>query len=130
MSDISLFFLYLKYLILGSQKNPAEVGVLMARESRRAQTALACVERYLVSELCRLEVDRPRRMHPRELHLKESNLPTGKYLDTLRFHAEKGIYQNQCGTFKQFTERGQNGEVWPHLVGANRLGNSSCCRHN
>ncbi|MDF4825620.1 ATP-binding protein [Vibrio parahaemolyticus] len=51
------------------------------------------VERYL-AELCRLELDsrEEKRLHR---HLKDSNLPEGKYLDGYDFTAVGGIDKGQ-----------------------------------
>ncbi|OED61987.1 hypothetical protein A165_22900 [Vibrio tasmaniensis ZS-17] len=63
-------------------------------------------ERYL-TELCRLELD-SREEKRLQRHLKESNLPVGKYLDGYDFSAVGGI------------DKGQVWQLANHREGKNR----------
>jgi DNA replication protein DnaC len=77
------------------------------------------VERYL-AELCRLELD-SREEKRLQRHLKESNLPAGKYLDNYDFTALEGIDKGQVwhlANHREWVKTGDN----ILLFGASGLG--------
>ena len=113
MSDVHVLPLLLKSLRLGSLISQWEPMAEKARDQNWP------VERYL-SELCRLEVD-SREEKRLQRHLKESNLPTGKYLDNYDFDAVKGINQNQVWHLANNTEWVKTGNN-VLLFGASGLG--------
>ena len=87
MSEQHVLPLLLKSLRLGSLVSQWEPMAEKAREQSWS------AERYL-AELCRLELD-SREEKRLQRHLKESNLPAGKYLDGYDFAAVSGINKAQ-----------------------------------
>jgi DNA replication protein DnaC len=77
------------------------------------------VERYL-AELCRLELD-SREEKRLQRHLKESNLPAGKYLDNYDFTALEGVDKGQVWHLANHREWVKTGDNLL-LFGASGLG--------
>lgn len=113
MSEQHILPLLLKSLRLGSLVSQWEPMADKAREQSWS------VERYL-AELCRLELD-SREEKRLQRHLKESNLPVGKYLDNYDFTAVGGIDKGQVwhlANHRKWVKTGDN----ILLFGASGLG--------
>jgi len=113
MSEQHILPLLLKSLRLSSLVSQWEPMADKAREQSWS------VERYL-AELCRLELD-SREEKRLQRHLKESNLPAGKYLDNYDFTALEGIDKGKVwhlANHREWVKTGDN----ILLFGASGLG--------